>query len=82
MISTNEVLAHALQLPEKDRAEIAHQLLLSLEAEEFGDDEVAAAWQQEIESRLQRIASGNFVAHDWRQAIQEIRQELGKDARP
>ena len=82
MSSPTDVLTQAMQLPLEARADIAHQLLLSLEPEEFGDDEVAAAWQQEIETRLQKIASGNFLAHDWRQALQEIRQELKKDAMP
>jgi predicted sugar kinase len=82
MTTSNDVLTHAMQLPEKERAAIAHQLLLSLEPEVFDDDEIAAAWQQEIESRLQKIAAGTFQVHDWRQAIQEIRQELKKDAKP
>jgi Putative addiction module component len=80
MNSSVDVLSKALLLPEKERADIAHQLLLSLEQENFKDDEIAAAWQQEIESRLQKVASGNFRAFEWRQAIQEIRQELKKDA--
>ena len=82
MSSPTDVLTQAMQLSEKERADIAHQLLLSLEPEDFGDDEIASAWQQEIETRLQKISSGNFQAHDWRQAIQEIRQELQKDANP
>jgi hypothetical protein len=82
MVSSSEVLANALKLPDKERADIAHQLLLSLEPEDFGDDEVASAWQQEIAVRLQKIASGNFQTHDWREAIQEIRQDLKKDAQP
>ena len=82
MIPTQEFLSHAMQLPMKERADIVHQLLLSLEPEQFGDDEIAAAWQQEIEARLQKIAGGNFQAHDWRQALQEIRQEMKKDATP
>lgn len=45
----------------------------------FGDDEIAAAWQQEIKARLQKIASGNFQAPDWRQALQDIHQELKKE---
>jgi hypothetical protein len=82
MISSQELLSHAIQLSVEARADIVHQLLLSLEPEEFGDDEIAAAWQQEIEARLQKIASGNFQAHDWRQALQEIRQELKKEPTP
>ena len=75
MVSSSEVLANAMMLPEKERADLAHQLLLSLEPEDFGDDEIASAWQQEITTRLKQIATGNFNAHDWRQAIHDIRQE-------
>jgi Putative addiction module component len=81
MISTAEVLCQALQLPAKDRAAVAHQLLQSLEPEDADADAVASAWQQEIETRLERIAAGTHKTHDWRQSIEEIRQEL-KDARP
>jgi len=47
MSSSNEVLTQALRLSESERADIAHRLLLSLEPDDFKDDEVAAAWQAE-----------------------------------
>ena len=75
-MTSTEVLTNAMQLPEKDRAEIAHQLLLSLEPEAFGDDEIASAWQQEIEARMEKVVSGKYQAHDWREALKEIRQNL------
>lgn len=77
-----DTIALALQLPEKDRAELAQRLLLSLEPEEFDDGDVACAWAQEIDARLQKIATGNYQAEDWRKAIQDVRDELKKDARP
>lgn len=82
MNSPTDVLTQAMQLPEKERANIAHQLLLSLEPEVFDDDEIASAWQQEIEARLQKISDGSYQAHDWRQAVQEIRQELKEGKKP
>ena len=82
MISSIEVLSQAMQLSEKERATVAHQLLLSLEPENLDDDEIASAWQQEIEARLKRIADGTFQAHDWRQAVAEIRNELTRGAKP
>ena len=73
----------AMQLSEKDRAELAHQLLLSLEPhEEFEDSDVASAWAQEIDARLQKIATGNYQSHDWRNAIKDARDEIKKDAQP
>jgi putative addiction module component (TIGR02574 family) len=82
MVSSTEVMAHAMKLPEKERADLAHQLLLSLEPEDFDDNEIASAWQHEIESRLKKIADGNFHAQPSREAVAEIRQQLKKDAKP
>ena len=79
MIGTDDVLSLALQLPEKERANIAHELLISLEPEINEDAEVSEAWQQEIEKRLIKISEGRHKTHDWRQAINEIRQEIRKD---
>ena len=76
MISSKELLTNAMQLPEKERAEIAHHLLLSLETDDFDDNEIATAWQEEVESRLKRVADGNYTAHDWREAMNEVRQSL------
>jgi hypothetical protein len=41
---------------------------------------VLRAWQDEMEARLQKIAEGKHKLHDWRQAIDEIRLEIHKDA--
>jgi len=46
----------ALHLPIKQRAELAHKLLLSLE--EHGEDEVAEAWRVEALRRATEIDSG------------------------
>jgi putative addiction module component (TIGR02574 family) len=82
MTAPTDVLTLAMKLPEKERATIAHELLLSLEPEVFDDDEVSAAWQQEIESRLQKMADGRHQTHDWRQTLQEIRAELKQETQP
>lgn len=82
MVSSSEVMANAMKLPEKERADLAHQLLLSLEPEDFDDKEIAAAWQHEIEARLQKIADGTFHAQPSREAVAEIRQQLKKDPKP
>lgn len=46
----------ALHLPLKQRAELAHKLLLSLEAQ--NDDEIAEAWCVEALHRAAEIDSG------------------------
>lgn len=46
----------ALHLPLKQRAELAHKLLLSLEAQ--NEDEIAEAWRVEALRRAAEIDSG------------------------
>ena len=47
-MSTEELLAEALRLPRPERARVAEELLSSLEE---SDEEVAAAWAEELERR-------------------------------
>jgi hypothetical protein len=70
----------AMKLSDAERAELAHRLLLSLEPETSDDEEVASAWADEIDARLVKIANGNYHAHNWRDAIREVREGLKKDA--
>lgn len=65
----NEVL----QLPEKDRAELAHLLLESLEETE--DVDVEAAWDEELAKRLKRIEEGQARLRPAHQVIAEIRDK-------
>lgn len=51
MTETSTVLSLALQLPHAERADVAYELLLSLEDAAF-DTNVDAAWRAEIERRL------------------------------
>jgi putative addiction module component (TIGR02574 family) len=75
-----EVLTLALQLPQSERAMVVHELLLSLEDEPF-DADAEAAWQAEIERRLQDFDDGKATALDANEAIAEIRQSLRKRRR-
>ena len=62
-----------LQLPEKDRAELAHLLLESLEDTE--DLDVAAAWDDELTTRLHRIDDGEARLRPAHQVLAEIRDK-------
>jgi putative addiction module component (TIGR02574 family) len=54
-----ELLREALTLPLDERADVAAELLASLDdAEREQPDEVAAAWAAEIERRARRVLSG------------------------
>jgi putative addiction module component (TIGR02574 family) len=77
MNTSAEVLNIALQLPQSERALVAHELLLSLEDEPF-DDDVDAAWQVEIERRMGTVESGNYSATDVTEVIAQVRQSLKK----
>jgi putative addiction module component (TIGR02574 family) len=75
MSSPMDIFSLALQLPESDRALLAHQLILSLETDPF-DGDVETAWQQEIGKRLRNIAAGEFTASDWREALDRVRRSI------
>lgn len=61
-----EVLRAALTLPSHERADVAAELLASLE-EPTTDDSVAvqAAWAQEIEKRARRVLTGESAGEPW-----------------
>ncbi len=52
----NELLKKAMALPENERAELAGSLLDTLD--ETVDQDVEAAWQNEIALRIQELDSG------------------------
>src|SRR5579862_3178666 len=52
----HELLQKALALPENERAELAGSLIASLDASV--DQDVDAAWQQEVVHRLHDVQSG------------------------
>jgi putative addiction module component (TIGR02574 family) len=73
MNATNDLLDLALQLPHRERASLARQLLLSLEPEAEEPD-YETLWQAEINARLARVDRGEYSASDWREALTRIRQ--------
>jgi putative addiction module component (TIGR02574 family) len=78
MSVANEILNRALELPNTERAAIAHRLLLSLKPEDF-DPDSESAWAEEIDSRLKRIDRGEYSASDWRDAVARIRQSCPEE---
>jgi putative addiction module component (TIGR02574 family) len=53
-----DLLREALALPVDERADVAAQLLASLDDEDVATDEIEAAWAVEIEKRARRVVSG------------------------
>ncbi|MFP2910821.1 addiction module protein [Pyxidicoccus sp. 3LFB2] len=74
MATADELLTDALRLPTKERARLAHELLLSLEGLSAQEPETAAEWAQVIERRAQEVVSGKVKlvsVEDARRAVAE-----------
>ncbi len=73
---TSQLLAQALQLPEQERADLAAELLDSLDP--ATDDDVEKAWAAEIKRRLDEIDNGQATTISWQEA-RKIIQDLSDD---
>lgn len=69
---TKEIIDQALQLDERERAQIAHEMLASL-----GSAEVSSDFARELERRIQDLESGAVKPVPW----SEVRAELENLAR-
>jgi putative addiction module component (TIGR02574 family) len=72
-MSTDELVAEALRLPRRERARVAQELLSSLEE---ADEDVAAAWAEELKRRSREVAEGRVQTVPWETARAEILKEL------
>ena len=78
-MTRNAVLEEALKLPTKDRADVAVELLASLDDKEWEDpEEVERAWGAEIERRARRVLSGESAGSPWEDTKQKIEIRLAK----
>jgi len=69
-----ELFEKALTLPENERAELAGNLIASLDA--TVDPDVEAAWQQEIARRLREVQSGEVKTVSWEEVERKGRALL------
>jgi putative addiction module component (TIGR02574 family) len=69
--STQHIFEQALRLPEKERAELAAQLLESLPPDEGYDQE----WAAEIQRRVQEIREGKAELVDAGVALAQLRSK-------
>jgi putative addiction module component (TIGR02574 family) len=72
-MSIDELLAEALRLPRRDRARVVEELLSSLEE---ADEDVAAAWAEELERRSREVAEGRVQTIPWEIARAEVLKEI------
>jgi hypothetical protein len=81
-VTTQELLAAALSLPEDQRAELAHKLLASLDdREELSPDDWEAVWSDEIERRVHELRSGKAEMVDGNDALRQVRDRLPSRSR-
>lgn len=69
-----KLLQDALKLAVSERAELAAELLASLEGED--QEEVEAAWAAEIEQRARRALADPEGGVSWETVRDELRDEL------
>lgn len=71
--ASRELLKQALGLPPQERAEIAAELLESLDAAE---EDVEAAWAAEIQKRVLAARGGELASTDWRTVLERVEKEV------
>ena len=74
MTVVEQVRQQALNLSTEDRASLARDLILSLDASEPAD--AAQTWAEEIEARAEAFERGECEAVDWRDSLARVRQTL------
>jgi putative addiction module component (TIGR02574 family) len=68
------VLADALRLDDEARAELAAELLASLDGP--ADSDAERAWDAEIERRIAAIEAGTIPLEPWEQVRRRIEKEI------
>jgi hypothetical protein len=71
--ATESVLADALRLDAKSRAELAAESLASLDGP--ADPDAATAWDEEIERRVNALEAGTVDLESW----ESVQQRISKD---
>lgn len=72
-----DILREALTLPLAERADVAAELLASLDdAEAENPAQVEAAWAAEIEKRARRVLAGESPGVDWEDVRRRAETEL------
>ena len=73
-----ELLREALTLPSTERADVAAELLASLDDADAGIADVEAAWATEIEKRARRVLAGESTGIPWEDVRRRAEGELPK----
>ena len=65
-------------MPVAERADVAAQLLASLDAEDVATEDIEAAWAAEIEKRARRVLPGQSEGIPWEDVRRRAEAELRK----
>lgn len=75
---SDELRSEVLALSDVERAELAAELLASLETPIDDDPSVVRSlWGAEIERRARRVLAGNVESQDWKLVRQRLADNLG-----
>jgi len=74
MTNKNQLLSDVLHLSAAERAEVAHELLLSLDSERDADSD--AEWVREIQRRADEVRRGTAEQVDASAAVRELTERL------
>ena len=72
------LLREALTLPLEERADVAAELLASLDGGETDVADVQAAWAAEIEKRARRVLAGDSSGRPWEDVRRRAEEDLRK----
>jgi len=72
--AAKKLLAEALGIPERERAELTAELLASFDGP--ADPDVDAAWAAEIDRRAAKLLSGESPGIPWEEARERIERGL------
>ena len=73
-----ELLREALTLPSEERADVAAELLASLDDAETDGADIEAAWAAEIEKRARRVLAGESTGTSLEDVRRRAEGELRK----
>lgn len=72
-----QLRSQVLSLTEPERAELAHELIKSLDAHTPADTDVEAAWDQEIARRIAQIDAGQAKLLDREEFRKRLQDRIG-----
>jgi putative addiction module component (TIGR02574 family) len=79
MATKDELLTDALRLPVNERAEMAQELLRSLDGEP--EEDVEAAWTAEIQRRLDEVRAGRAKTFSAEESLRRVDETLARPPR-